>query len=49
MPNNGSEVFGTLWTEIGGQWYYNSYHWQSGPGGSKKAGHPELQKQLTKR
>jgi subtilase family serine protease len=49
MPNNGSEVFGTLWTEIGGQWYYNSYHWQSGPGGSKKAGHPELQKQLSKR
>ena len=24
MPNNGSEVYGTLWTLIGGQWYYNS-------------------------
>jgi hypothetical protein len=49
MPNNGSEVYGTLWTLIGGQWYYNSYNWQSGPGGSRKAGHHEVQKQLTKR
>jgi hypothetical protein len=49
MPNNGEEVYGTLWTLIGGQWYYNSYQWQSGPTPPKKAGHPELQQQLTKR
>ena len=49
MPNNGSEVYGTLWTLIGGQWYFNQYQWQSGPGLGKKAGHPELQKPLGKR
>jgi hypothetical protein len=49
MPSNGEEVYGTLWTLIGGQWYYNSYQWQSGPNSSKKAGHPELRKQLSKR
>jgi hypothetical protein len=49
MPNNGEEVYGTLWTLIGGQWYYNSYSWQSGPLAFKKAGHQQLQKQVTKR
>jgi hypothetical protein len=49
MPNNGQEVYGTLWTLIGGQWYYNSWQWQSGPSVGKKAGHPELPKQFSKR
>jgi hypothetical protein len=49
MPNNGSEVYGTLWTLIGGQWYYNSYQWQSGSNPSRKAVHPQLHKQLTER
>jgi len=49
MPNNGEEVYGTLWTFTGGQWYYNSWQWQSGPSVGKKAGHPELPKQFSKR
>ena len=50
MPNDGSEVYVTLWTELGGSWYYNEYMYQSGPSGpSRKAIHPQLQKQLTKR
>ncbi|MGA2903196.1 MAG: hypothetical protein ABSD98_05175 [Candidatus Korobacteraceae bacterium] len=38
LPNNGEEIYGTLWTEINGQWYYNSYQWQSGPNSSRPAG-----------
>jgi len=49
MPNNGEEVYGTLWTFTGGQWYYNSWQWQSGSTPSRKAGHHEVQKQLSKR
>ena len=49
MPNNGSEVYGTLWTLIGGQWYYNSWQWQSGPTPSRKGVHPQLHNELNKR
>ena len=49
MPNDGSTVYGTMWTLIGGQWYYNTYQWQSGPGVARKAGHHEVQKQVMKR
>ncbi len=51
MPNDGSEVYGTLWTLIGGQWYYNQYQWQSGPSDAKKAGHhgPLQKQQMMKR
>ncbi|MGD0931888.1 MAG: Ig-like domain repeat protein [Candidatus Korobacteraceae bacterium] len=52
MPNNGTEVYGTLWTLIGGQWYYNSYQWQSGPMLGHRPGQKKpaaAQKQLTER
>ena len=29
LPNNGTEIAVTLWTEINGQWYYNQYGYQS--------------------
>ena len=48
MPNNGQEVYGTLWTLIGGQWYYNSWQWQSGAT-PRKPGHPTLRQQLSVR
>ncbi|MGA2903197.1 MAG: hypothetical protein ABSD98_05180 [Candidatus Korobacteraceae bacterium] len=41
LPNNGEEIYGTLWTELNGQWYYNSYQWQSGPSQTRPRGqHP---------
>ncbi len=52
MPNNGTEVYGTLWTLIGGQWYFNQYQWQSGPMLGHRPGQknpPAVQKQLSKR
>jgi len=49
LPNNGSQIYATLWTLINGQWYYNEYQYQSGPSSPRKAGHQQLQKQLTKR
>ncbi|HUK73868.1 MAG TPA: MBG domain-containing protein [Candidatus Bathyarchaeia archaeon] len=33
MPNDGSEVYATLYTLINGQWYYNQYMYESGAGG----------------
>ena len=33
MPNDGMEVYATLYTLINGQWYYNQYQYQSGAGG----------------
>ena len=38
LPNDGSEMYATLYTQIGGQWYYNSYQYQSGSNGTKPAG-----------
>jgi len=52
MPNNGTEVYGTLWTLINGQWYFNQYQWQSGPMLGHRPGQknpPAVQKQLSKR
>ncbi len=52
LPNNGSEIAVTLWTEIDGQWYYNQYGYQSGPSQGTRPGQnqlPMLQKQQPKR
>ncbi len=51
MPNDGQEVYATMWTLINGQWYYNQYMYQSGPMLGKKPGQrqPGVQRQLTKR
>jgi len=32
LPNDGSQIYATLYTLIGGQWYYNQYQYQSGTG-----------------
>ena len=45
LPNNGSEIYATLWTLVNGNWYYNQYNYQSGSGGTRPAG----QKQLLRR
>ena len=36
MPNNGEEVYVTLWTQLNGSWYYNAYTYQSGSNGDSK-------------
>ena len=52
LPANGEQIYGTLWTEIAGQWYYNSYQWTSAPSQGRHPGQnqlPMLQKQQPKR
>ena len=52
LPNNGTEIAVTLWTEINGQWYYNQYGYQSGPSQGRRPSQnqwPMLQKQQPKR
>jgi hypothetical protein len=39
LPNDGSEIYATLWTLVNGQWLFNSYQYQSGPSQSGPAGH----------
>jgi len=43
LPNDGSLIYATLYTLINGQWYYNSYIYQSG-GISKPVGPNHVQK-----
>jgi len=31
LPANGSQIYVTLWSLVGGQWYYNEYNYTSGP------------------
>ena len=31
LPADGSQIYVTLWSLVGGQWYYNEYHYTSGP------------------
>jgi len=31
LPANGSEIFVTLWSQVGGTWYYKEYSYTSGP------------------
>jgi sugar lactone lactonase YvrE len=31
LPANGSQIYVTLWSLVGGQWYYNEYSYTSGP------------------
>ncbi len=38
LPNNGTEIYATLWTQINGNLYYNEYEYQSGPSPAKKRG-----------
>jgi len=42
LPNNGTEIAVTLWTEINGQWYYNQYGYQSGPSQGRHPGQHQL-------
>ena len=44
LPNDGSQVYATLYTLINGTWYYNSYQYQSGPNESKPAGRGPMNK-----
>ena len=30
LPTDGSTVYVTLWSLVGGQWYYNEYTYTSG-------------------
>ena len=31
LPADGSQIYVTLWSLVGGQWYYNEYNYTSGP------------------
>jgi len=31
LPADGSQIYVTLWSYVGGQWYYNEYSYTSGP------------------
>jgi hypothetical protein len=31
LPADGSQIYVTLWSLVGGQWYYNEYNYSSGP------------------
>ena len=49
MPNDGMEVYATLYTLINGQWYYNQYQYQSGAGGPSGPSKPAGMKPLNRR
>jgi len=40
LPNNGSEIYVTLYTLLNNQWYSNSYMYQSGSGGPSNPSRP---------
>jgi len=45
LPNNGTQIYATLWTLINGNWYYNEYNYQSGPSNGHKAQQPQQPQQ----
>ncbi len=42
LPANGEQIYGTLWTELNGNWSYNSYSWTSAPSQGNHPGPRQL-------